>query len=116
MRSGYRVVFFGRKTVYVHDLVLEAFVGPKPPEGDVRHGQLGPLDNSLENLCYGTRSDNIYDCIADGNHPQASKTRCPEGHCYDGVGRRRSGTYRYCKRCKNAANRRHYARMRGVAA
>lgn len=113
-RSGYYVVQVGRKTQYVHDLVLEAFDGPKPMGECVRHGPLGHLNNSLTNLCYGTRSENGYDSsLRDLTHPQSHKTACPEGHPYDGKRTRPCGsTYRYCKRCKNKKERERYARLR----
>jgi hypothetical protein len=112
-RSGYHVVQFGRKTRYIHDLVLEAFVGPKPSGNDVRHGPLGRSNNSLVNLCYGTRSDNEYDKVLDGTHQQARKNRCPKRHPYDGQRTRANGyTYRYCKRCKNEQERERYHEVR----
>lgn len=43
----------------VHSLVLEAFVGPRPPGMDVSHLNDVRDDNRLENLCYESRSDNI---------------------------------------------------------
>jgi hypothetical protein len=50
-----------RQCAYVHDLVLLAFVGPKPSEMEVCHGPKGALDNSLANLRYDTRSANALD-------------------------------------------------------
>jgi NUMOD4 motif-containing protein/HNH endonuclease len=47
-----------QKTVYVHRLVLEAFVGPCPEGCEALHGPRGPLVNSLDNLSWGTRSQN----------------------------------------------------------
>lgn len=40
-------------------LVLEAFVGPRPsPEHDCCHGKRGSLDDSLDNVYWGTKSQN----------------------------------------------------------
>lgn len=48
----------------VHKLVMEAFVGPCPRGMEVLHG---PKDNDhLDNLSYGTRSQNIHDRNRDG--------------------------------------------------
>jgi hypothetical protein len=47
-----------RKTVYVHRLVLEAFVGPCPEGCEALHGPGGPLSNCLGNLSWGSRSQN----------------------------------------------------------
>lgn len=50
----------------VHQLVMKAFVG-EPPEGmEVRHLNGNPQDNRLENLRYGTRSENILDVYWQG--------------------------------------------------
>jgi hypothetical protein len=43
----------------VHRLVLLAFVGPCPAGHEVLHLNHQPADNRLENLRYGTRSENI---------------------------------------------------------
>lgn len=47
--------------LYVHDLVLLAFVGPKPEGQEVCHGPAGQVDNSLVNLRYDTRRENALD-------------------------------------------------------
>lgn len=46
----------------VHQLVLEAFVGPKPENYVARHLNDYPLDNRLCNLKWGTRQENSDDC------------------------------------------------------
>jgi len=56
-----------RKNRLVHQLVLEAFVGPRLPGIDSRHGPAGKLDASLRNLCYGTRKENFADRVRDGD-------------------------------------------------
>lgn len=48
-----------RNSRLVHQLVLEAFVGPRPEGCEVLHLNHVPDDNRLENLRYGTRSENI---------------------------------------------------------
>lgn len=65
-RGGYPLVCFtapGKKrlTIYVHDLVLLAFKGPKPPGRECCHGNGKRADNRLKNLRYGTRSENALD-------------------------------------------------------
>jgi hypothetical protein len=70
-RTNYHLRVFlhkdgARATKLVHQLVMEAFVGP-PPEGhEVRHGPGGALDNRLLNLCYGSRRENMADKVRDG--------------------------------------------------
>lgn len=53
----------------VHYLVLLAFIGPRPEGLEVRHLNGNPKDNRLENLCYGTRSDNRRDAYFHGTRP-----------------------------------------------
>lgn len=47
-------------------LVMLAFVGPRPDGLDVCHGNGNPADNRLENLRYGTRSENMRDALRHG--------------------------------------------------
>ena len=50
----------------VHQLVMQTFVGG-PPEGmEVLHNNGDPTDNRLENLRYGTRTENILDVYRQG--------------------------------------------------
>jgi hypothetical protein len=55
-----------REQLYVHDLVLATFIGPKPAGREVCHGALGVRFNSLKNLRYDTRSENQRDCYRFG--------------------------------------------------
>lgn len=64
----------------VHRLMLEAFVGPCPPGMVTRHLNGNPRDNRLENLCWGTYSENTYDTIRHGTHCKTRRTTCPRGH------------------------------------
>lgn len=56
------------KSVRVHVLVLLAFVGPRPPCHEIRHLDGNRLNNTLTNLTYGTKSQNVRDAIAHGTH------------------------------------------------
>ena len=55
-----------QRKLYVHRLVAAAFIGHCPDGQEVRHGPNGPLDNSVGNLLYGTRSENHLDKRRDG--------------------------------------------------
>ncbi len=55
-----------KKSVLVHVLVLRAFVGEKLPGQETRHLDGNPLNNRLDNLCWGTRSENVRDRIRHG--------------------------------------------------
>lgn len=54
------------KNIYAHQAVLLAFVGPRPKGMEVRHLNSNPLDNRLENLAYGTKSENMRDAVKIG--------------------------------------------------
>ncbi len=51
---------------YVHRLVLRAFAGLCPDGLEVCHGNGIRDDNRLENLRYGTRSENAFDALRHG--------------------------------------------------
>lgn len=68
MPQGHQSVVLTKKggSHCVHALVLAAFVGPRPPGMDVRHLDGNPANNLLENLAYGTRSENCMDALRHG--------------------------------------------------
>lgn len=59
-KSGHLDVAIGKGNQrQVHQLVMEAFVGPPPAGHEVLHRNHNPADNRLVNLRYGTRSENL---------------------------------------------------------
>jgi len=67
MPSGHLSVALGRgHSRCVHELVLLAFIGAPLPKHECRHLNGNPADNRLENLKWGTRSENILDAVAHG--------------------------------------------------
>lgn len=54
------------RTKFVHHLVLEAFVGPRPEGTECCHGPGGSLDNRLVNLRWDTHASNMEDRERDG--------------------------------------------------
>jgi hypothetical protein len=60
--SGNRV----RRRVYVHRLVLEAFVGPCPVGCEALHRDGNPANNTRANLRWGTHTENMRDACAHG--------------------------------------------------
>ena len=71
-----------RHDAYIHQLVLQAFVGPCPAGQEVRHLDGNPARNVRSNLCWGTKSENGYDKVRHGTHHHSRKTHCPQGHEY----------------------------------
>ena len=66
--------FDGKRTRrYVHQLVLEAFVGPCPVGHEACHGASGKLVNHVTNLRWGTRQSNHADKHRDGTHLYGSR-------------------------------------------
>lgn len=109
--AGYPYVTLGNKDRrYVHHLVLETFVGPRPEGNYGRHLDDDPANNCVGNLAWGTPSENSYDKVANGNDHYAKRDRCTNGHAFteDNIYRRAAypGT-RYCRQCMRDSNARH---------
>jgi hypothetical protein len=62
-------------STYVHRMVLEAFVGPSPSDHEGCHWDGDPSNNHLDNLRWGTRSDNVQDAIRHGTYLGARRRR-----------------------------------------
>jgi hypothetical protein len=105
-----------KRSYYVHQMVMEAFVGPCPEGQQVRHLNGNPLDNRWpENLAYGTPTEDRYDQIRIGTHFNAAKTRCREKHEYTP-----ENTYypprggRVCRTCARAYKRAYKKRQKAA--
>lgn len=71
----------GRRMRLVHQLVLEAFVGPKPsPLHCACHNNDVNTDNRVENLRWDIHDGNMQDIVRNGNHFMKNKTHCKRGH------------------------------------
>ena len=112
--TGYPRVTLNRDGVgsyhHVHRLVTAAFIGPLPEGWHTRHINGNPIDNRLENLTYGTPSENQQDRLRHGTHHNANKTHCKWGHEFteDNIYRPGDGGRR-CRECTRA-------RQKGVSA
>lgn len=93
----------------VHQLILETFVGPCPPNCEVLHGPGGCQDNRLENLRWGTRAENVNDIMEAGLHQMASRTHCVNGHKLPPYTRGK----RRCRPCDRASYKRVWQRKHG---
>lgn len=58
------------KLRYMHHLILEAFVGPCPEGCEALHRDDVKSNNTLGNLKWGTRSENLEDCWKNVRHPR----------------------------------------------
>lgn len=101
---------------YIHRLVLEAFRGSCPPGHEACHYDDDPSNNRLENLRWDTRSSNELDKVRNGNHNNAKKTHCPQGHEYTPENTyRRSNGARMCRTCHRDRERARYEARRRAA-
>lgn len=73
-RRQYLTVYLGFGNRWdIHRLIAFAFLGPCPSGCEVRHLNGIPSDNRLENLSYGTHSQNMQDAIRHGTAPRGEK-------------------------------------------
>lgn len=62
-----------RRILYIHNLVLEAFIGPRPVGMECLHGDGNPANNNLENLRWGTPLENAADSDQHGTRPRGER-------------------------------------------
>lgn len=106
MDNGYAIVTLWRagtqRPQLVHRLVLAAFYGKPKPGQEARHLNGDQADNRLSNLQWGTHSENQFDQVDHGTHPNAALTHCPSGHPYDDENTYvyPNGRHRACRTCR----------------
>lgn len=111
--SGHlHVVLEGGATRTVHSLVLEAFKGSCPAGLMARHADDDPANNRIENLSWGTRSENSHDAVRNGKHWQVNKTHCIHGHPLDAAYVNSRG-HRICRECNRRRNAEYVRRKAG---
>jgi len=106
-----------RRPVTVHSLMLETFVGPRPEGALACHRDDNPDNNHLENLYWGTPTQNIQDAVQSGRHAsvtEAAKECCPQGHEYtpENTYRRPRTGHRECRICHRQKARAAYHRKK----
>lgn len=89
----------------VHVLMCETYYGPRPGPGyEVRHLNGDPTDNRLQNIAWGTKSENAQDTLRHGRHNHYQKTHCKHGHEFTAANTRMdTAGRRVCRECKRAA-------------
>lgn len=89
----------------IHSLVLEAFVGPRPPGMVACHIDGDHDNNTPSNLRWDTQAANIRDLIRHGKHVHLNKTHCKRGHLFDGLNTyvNPSSGGRQCRQCMRDA-------------
>lgn len=107
---GYAIVSLSRngvmRTHKVHQLVLLAFVGPRPEGAATRHLDGDRLNNAVENLQWGTYTENAQDILQHGRNWNANKTACKNGHPYDEANTAYNSRGRRCRACGRESSRR----------
>ena len=69
------------RSYWIHQLAARAFLGPCPDGQEVRHLDGNPANNTVGNLTYGTRKENLADARSHGTLWQSTPwTRCLRGH------------------------------------
>lgn len=77
-RNGYPMVTLAgrpRSKRYVHHLVAEAFLGPRPNGLDVAHWDGTKTNNALANLRYATKAENMADKLRHGTDNRADHAK-----------------------------------------
>jgi len=93
----------GRHREYLHTWVMLAFVGPRPEGQYILHGNDVKTDNRLENLRYGTPSENVADMYLNGI--RRLKTHCNFGHALMHPNLQSNGSCRSCNMARKKAAR-----------
>lgn len=102
-----------KRQARIHLLVLEAFVGSRPPGMEGCHWDDDNSNNRLSNLRWDTRSSNEYDKVRNGGDHNARKTHCDNGHEFSPENTIwRNGKWRNCRTCQRKAVREAQRRVR----
>ncbi len=101
--GGYLQVMLCRESVTrpfaIHRLVLTAFDRPPRPGEQARHLDGNQLNNRLDNLAWGTASDNAWDKVRLGTHHYMVRDRCKWGHLLVAPNLNAVPSGRQCRAC-----------------
>lgn len=100
----------------VHRMILLTYVGPCPQGMEARHLNGDPLKPSLNQLAWGTHSENVRDKRRHGTDHNVNRTHCSRGHKYTQENTRirtdRGWKQRECRQCGRDANKRYRAKKK----
>lgn len=115
---GYlHVALSGGVAALVHRIVMATFVGPCPEGMVVCHIDGDASNNRLDNLMYGTCSENELHKEGHGTNYQRNKTHCPRGHELTEPNLTRDSMekgFRSCASCSRAYTRLYCRKPKGV--
>lgn len=114
MPTGYWFVVLHRDNCReprpIHQLVLKAFVGPRPLDMQGCHNNGDRDDNRLSNLRWDTASANTRDQVLHGTHNIARKTHCHRGHPFSPENTQTNNRGdRVCRECRKLRRARYAA-------
>ena len=113
-KTGYLMVMLcvgGKyKKRYVHHLVAESFIGPRPDSLIIRHLDGNHRNNAAANLTYGTYSENLHDSVAHGTNYWSGREACDNGHGFTPENSYWNGKQRVCRTCRRERVAEWYAR------
>ncbi|MFJ4997148.1 NUMOD4 motif-containing HNH endonuclease [Microbacterium sp. NPDC088619] len=116
-RDGYLVLNLSQKGTVtkrrIHQLVLEAFVGPREEGQEACHGDGRRSNNRLSNLRWDTHLANMADRDRLNPHYLTLRTHCPWGHLLREPNLTRSGIRRGKRECMACTRARGVIRVRG---
>lgn len=121
-RTGYRTVLLAvdgrKKTRSIHQLVLEAFVGPRPADMVACHNDGVPNNNHVANLRWDTQSNNLFDAVRHGTNVMAAATHCKRDHEFNDENTYIDGKgWRRCHQCRrDSVNAKYVYSPRGYGA
>lgn len=99
------------KKLRVHRLVAATHIPNPNKEEFVLHWDDDPTNNTVDNLRWGSRSDNNYDRVRNGSHHNTNKTHCPSGHEYTEDNVYVYSNRRSCKACAVSRSKNRYRRL-----
>jgi hypothetical protein len=102
----------------MHVVVMLTFVGPCPEGMEIRHLNGISTDCRLDNLAYGTPTQNMTDNVTHGKHHNAIKTHCLHGHEFtpeNTIAPVKGKSWRGCRACMNERTKAYKARKRREA-